>query len=51
MINPVNHAKSPGDVAVYKVEPYVMAADVYVVDPHAGRGVDDQREHFVRLRL
>ncbi len=38
MINPVNHANSPDDVAVYKVEPYVMAADVYAVEPHAGRG-------------
>jgi Glycosyl hydrolase 36 superfamily, catalytic domain len=28
MINPVNHAKSAGAVATYKVEPYVMAADV-----------------------
>ncbi|MEX2495167.1 MAG: hypothetical protein WD448_03705, partial [Woeseia sp.] len=38
MINPGNHAKSADDVAVYKVEPYVMAADVYAVEPHAGRG-------------
>jgi cellobiose phosphorylase len=38
MINPVNHARSPGAVAVYKVEPYVMAADVYAVAPHTGRG-------------
>lgn len=38
MINPVNHAKSPAGVALYKVEPYVVAADVYAVAPHAGRG-------------
>jgi len=38
MINPVNHAKSAADVAIYKVEPYVVAADVYAVAPHAGRG-------------
>ena len=38
MINPVNHAKSPAGVAIYKVEPYVVAADVYAVAPHAGRG-------------
>ncbi|HEY5999304.1 MAG TPA: glycosyl hydrolase family 65 protein, partial [bacterium] len=38
LINPVNHARSPGEVATYKVEPYVVAADVYAVDPHAGRG-------------
>ncbi|HET7297356.1 MAG TPA: glycosyl hydrolase family 65 protein, partial [Burkholderiales bacterium] len=38
MINPVNHAKSAGAVATYKVEPYVMAADVYAAAPHTGRG-------------
>lgn len=38
MINPINHGKSPEDVATYKVEPYVMAADVYGVHPHTGRG-------------
>jgi cyclic beta-1,2-glucan synthetase len=38
MINPVNHAKSAEAVAVYKVEPYVMAADVYAAAPHTGRG-------------
>ena len=38
MINPVNHAKSPEETAVYKVEPYVMSADVYKVTAHAGRG-------------
>ena len=38
MINPVNHARSPEAVAIYKVEPYVVAADVYAVAPHVGRG-------------
>ncbi len=38
MINPANHAKTPEAVATYKVEPYVMAADVYAVAPHIGRG-------------
>ncbi|MDO9171970.1 MAG: cyclic beta 1-2 glucan synthetase, partial [bacterium] len=38
MINPVNHAATPQDAAVYKVEPYVVAADVYAVPPHTGRG-------------
>jgi len=38
MINPINHAKTPQEVAIYKVEPYVMAADVYAVAPHIGRG-------------
>jgi cyclic beta-1,2-glucan synthetase len=38
MINPIQHGKSEEDVATYKVEPYVMAADVYGVYPHTGRG-------------
>ena len=29
MINPVNHARTPEGMATYKVEPYVVAADVY----------------------
>ena len=38
MINPIHHAQSPEAVATYKVEPYVVAADVYAVAPHTGRG-------------
>ena len=38
MINPVNHSGSATDAATYKVEPYVMAADIYAVNPHIGRG-------------
>lgn len=38
MLNPVNHARSPVELATYKVEPYVVPADVYAVDPHTGRG-------------
>jgi cyclic beta-1,2-glucan synthetase len=38
MINPINHTKTPDDVARYKVEPYVVAADVYALSPHVGRG-------------
>jgi cellobiose phosphorylase len=38
MINPVNHARSPEGVEVYKVEPYVVSADVYAVGRHVGRG-------------
>jgi cyclic beta-1,2-glucan synthetase len=38
MINPVNHGKTGKDIATYKVEPYVVAADVYAVSPHTGRG-------------
>jgi len=38
LINPLNHARDAAGVATYKVEPYVMAADVYGVAPHIGRG-------------
>jgi cyclic beta-1,2-glucan synthetase len=38
LLNPVNHAGDPAAVARYKVEPYVIAADVYAVPPHVGRG-------------
>ncbi|HTF82271.1 MAG TPA: glycosyl hydrolase family 65 protein, partial [Cytophagales bacterium] len=33
-----NHGITAEDIATYKVEPYVMAADVYGVAPHTGRG-------------
>ncbi len=38
LVNPVNHANSAAAIAAYKVEPYVVAADVYAVAPHTGRG-------------
>jgi cyclic beta-1,2-glucan synthetase len=38
LLNPINHAATPDEVQRYKVEPYVVAADVYSVAPHAGRG-------------
>ena len=38
LINPVNHAESAETIATYKVEPYVVAADVYALSPHIGRG-------------
>lgn len=38
LINPVNHALTPETAAGYRVEPYVVAADVYSVEPHVGRG-------------
>lgn len=38
IINPVHHGRTPEEVAVYKVEPYVMAADVYAAPLHIGRG-------------
>ncbi|GGO23241.1 glycosyl transferase [Gemmobacter aquaticus] len=38
MLNPINHSLTPEDAERYKVEPYVVAADVYSAPPHAGRG-------------
>ena len=38
LLNPINHARTPEQVQRYKVEPYVLAADVYSVAPHTGRG-------------
>jgi cyclic beta-1,2-glucan synthetase len=38
LINPIHHADTPAAARRYKVEPYVIAADVYSVAPHAGRG-------------
>src|SRR5690606_15994529 len=38
MLSPVSHARTPEQVERYKVEPYVIAADVYAAEPHVGRG-------------
>ncbi len=38
LLNPVHHSATSVQIATYKVEPYVVAADVYAVAPHAGRG-------------
>ncbi|HEY0715600.1 MAG TPA: glycosyl transferase family 36, partial [Polyangia bacterium] len=38
MINPLTHALTPADVQIYKVEPYVVAADVYTARGQLGRG-------------
>ncbi len=38
MVNPINHARTDMERMTYKVEPYVMAADVYAVHPNEGRG-------------
>ena len=38
MINPINHSETPLECERYKVEPYVMTADVYNREPHIGRG-------------
>jgi cellobiose phosphorylase len=38
LINPINHTRTDRECSIYRVEPYVMAADVYSVSPHIGRG-------------
>jgi cyclic beta-1,2-glucan synthetase len=38
LLNPVNHGRTASDVTRYRAEPYVVAADVYSVPPHTGRG-------------
>jgi cellobiose phosphorylase len=38
MLSPITHARTPEEVAIYQVEPYVVAADIYGVSPHIGRG-------------
>jgi len=38
MLNPVNHGSRPEQIERYKVEPYVMSADIYAAPPHTGRG-------------
>jgi cellobiose phosphorylase len=38
MINPIQHARTFDDCAIYQSEPYVMTADVVAAAPHAGRG-------------
>ena len=38
MLNPIRHGDTPEKISTYKVEPYVVAADVYSVFPHTGRG-------------
>src|SRR5438552_2787089 len=38
MLNPIRHAASGTDVDRYRVEPYVLAGDVYGAPPHTGRG-------------
>jgi cyclic beta-1,2-glucan synthetase len=38
LLNPINHSDTPEKAARYKVEPYVIAADIYGVPPHTGKG-------------
>jgi cyclic beta-1,2-glucan synthetase len=38
MLNPIHHSDDIQQVRSYLVEPYVIAADIYSVSPHTGRG-------------
>ena len=38
IINPINHGKTNKEILTYKVEPYVVAADIYTNPQHIGRG-------------
>jgi cyclic beta-1,2-glucan synthetase len=38
MMNPINRADTRANVQRYKVEPYVVAGDIYAEAPHIGRG-------------
>lgn len=38
MINPIEHSRTKEEAVKYKVEPYVIAADVYSTDNLKGRG-------------
>jgi len=38
MLNPLTRSRTPTDVDRYKVEPYVVAADIYAAEGHVGRG-------------
>ncbi|MEZ4682672.1 MAG: glucoamylase family protein [Caldilineaceae bacterium] len=40
LINPILRSDTVEKASGYKVEPYVIAADVYGVAPHQGRGLD-----------
>jgi cyclic beta-1,2-glucan synthetase len=38
LLNPINHARTRAEAHRYKVEPYVVAADIYAATGHVGRG-------------
>ena len=38
ILNPINHGRSAEEIQRYKIEPYVVAGDVYSVMPHTGHG-------------
>ena len=37
-LNPISHSDTPEKAALYKAEPYAVAADLYSAPPHVGRG-------------
>lgn len=37
-LNPIHHAKDPSGANQYRIEPYVLAGDIYSEDPNSGRG-------------
>ena len=49
MLNPIEHARAEKDFARYKVEPYVIAADVYALKGHIGRAGEVRALARVRL--
>ena len=49
LLNPVHHGATPNQIATYKVEPYVVAADVYAVAPAHRPGRLDLVHRFRRL--
>ena len=38
LLNPINHSRTDSEIQRYRVEPYVMAADIYSIPPYTGRG-------------
>jgi cyclic beta-1,2-glucan synthetase len=38
LLNPISHSRTRADAYRYKVEPYVVCADIYSTAPHVGRG-------------
>jgi cellobiose phosphorylase len=38
LLSPIHHSRTPEDVRNYRVEPYVVASDIYAAPPHNGRG-------------
>jgi cyclic beta-1,2-glucan synthetase len=38
MLNPIEHTRTPADCAIYRTEPYAVAADVYSLESQVGRG-------------